>query len=315
MVPPGLKPRLAGLQPHPFLRKGEAMLACGKRLPPPATPSFKVEKTEKIKKNRGKTLLNFLFSREAIYLSWRRGPAALGRGEVKNSATPLASGYGKKTIPAGLNPSVKIQCKNRPIGRGRLLFSGVLIEDINSLEIFLFLQIKRRVMLKKWFAIAVLLLLSASTYSQVIEQPGAIIGYCPIGDNFRPDLMVGGVVDISLNKHFSLQTGLEYLDIGNEDYWKNISYLALPIYCKIKIPLNSRINTYVFGGFAFERNMTGEEPVWAVPLIIGAGAQFKAESISPFIEIIPLNVALWQNLPFIFFHTRPIYLESTVNSA
>ena len=97
---PWSEPRKAASPTHPFLRKGEAMLACGKRLPPPATPSFKVEKTEKIKKNRGKTLLNFLFSREAIYLSRGRGPAALGRGEVKSSATALASGFGRKIIKA-----------------------------------------------------------------------------------------------------------------------------------------------------------------------------------------------------------------------
>jgi hypothetical protein len=36
MVPPGLKP-LKRLQPHPFLRKGEAMFAFGKRPSPPAT--------------------------------------------------------------------------------------------------------------------------------------------------------------------------------------------------------------------------------------------------------------------------------------
>ncbi len=274
------------------------MLACGKRLPPPATPSFKVEKTEKIKKNRGKTLLNFLFSREAIYLSRGRGPAALGRGEVKNSATALASGFGKKTIPAGLNPSVKIQCKNRPIGRGRLLFSGVLIEDINSLEIFLFLQIKRRVMLKKWFAIAVLLLLSASTYSQVIEQPGAIIGYCPIGDNFSPDLMVGGVVDISFNKQFSLRSGLEFLDLGGSEYLKNMCYLALPIYYELKIPIKPRFDAYILAGFKFDFTLTGSgisnggifsggPPKWNLALIPGVGAQFNDGKIYPFIELIP----------------------------
>jgi len=36
-VPPGLKPRLAGLQPHPFLRRWAAMSAFGRRSSTPAT--------------------------------------------------------------------------------------------------------------------------------------------------------------------------------------------------------------------------------------------------------------------------------------
>ena len=35
----------ARLQAHPFQRKGKAMFAFGKRLSPPATPSFMVENT------------------------------------------------------------------------------------------------------------------------------------------------------------------------------------------------------------------------------------------------------------------------------
>ncbi len=44
---PWSEPRKAASPTHPFQRKGEAMFASGKRLPPPATPSFKVENTIK----------------------------------------------------------------------------------------------------------------------------------------------------------------------------------------------------------------------------------------------------------------------------
>ncbi len=44
---PWSEPRKAASPTHPFLRKGKAMFAFGKRLSPPATPSFMVENTLK----------------------------------------------------------------------------------------------------------------------------------------------------------------------------------------------------------------------------------------------------------------------------
>ncbi len=152
-------------------------------------------------------------------------------------------------------------------------------------------------MIKKHFAIAALLFVSASAYSQVGLQPGVIIGVGSYGDAPTSYFIAGGVLDIPLSRHFSIEPRIEYQHIGsynfhNEDgtvtsFTSNQNYIAASVNGKLKFPIPPIVSPYILIGLNYFWPAANVPNVYsaAFDLDIGAGVEFNAGPIIPFIEV------------------------------
>lgn len=178
-------------------------------------------------------------------------------------------------------------------------------------------------------AIFALVLLSSSGFSQISVQPGVVIGLGafketesdPTGSystNTNNGFLAGGVLDIAFNKYLSLEPGIEYsgrggstfytitdslgYPLGSESVIDKLSYLAIPINLRVKIPVSPSFSLYElaginlvyllsatetdsYSGITTQVDIKSQMHLVDFGVDIGAGVEFNVGTMIPFFEM------------------------------
>lgn len=166
-------------------------------------------------------------------------------------------------------------------------------------------------------AAGAVVLLSTSVFAQVSVQPGITAGLSmfskkensggiTITSDTKTGMVAGAVLDIVFMNMLSIEPGLLYSMRGGQSTDEhgvttkaNLSYLAIPVHAKLKIPATPVVSAYALAGVnlgillsAKASDGTNSQDIKAnvnstdFGIDLGAGLEFSIASVVPFIEFV-----------------------------
>jgi opacity protein-like surface antigen len=167
-------------------------------------------------------------------------------------------------------------------------------------------------------AVGAVVLLSTSVFAQVSVQPGITAGLSMFNEkttssggitttiDTKTGMVAGAVLDIVIMKIFSIEPGILYSMRGGQatdDHGvttkDNLSYLAIPVHAKLKIPATPVVGAYALAGVNLgillsakstdgtsTDDRKGQFNSTDFGLDFGAGVELSLVKVVPFVEFV-----------------------------
>jgi len=125
-----------------------------------------------------------------------------------------------------------------------------------------------------------------------------------VSSDSKTGFLAGGVLDIGFMKYFSLEPGIQYSGRGGSGtdesvtYTDNLSYLAIPVNAKVKLPITPIFTPYVLAGLNVGFLLGATETVGSTSTSgtsglntmdfgfdLGFGSEFNVGNLIPFVDL------------------------------